>query len=53
MKGRPAMILTGLNDGLNRKDSLLKKQSIHLAYHLVEDIAEHYSAVRLINDETD
>lgn len=41
-----------MSDGSNRSDSLKKKKTIHLAYHLVDDVAEHYSSVRLITDDT-
>lgn len=52
MKGRAAMVLTSMSESLSREEALLRKDSVHLAYHLVEDIAEHYSAVRLKDDDT-
>lgn len=30
----------------------IKKDSIHLAYHLIENIAEHYSSVRMLGDDS-
>lgn len=46
------MVLTSMEDEKSMQDQLLKKESIHLAYHLVEHVAEHYSAVRMLGDDS-
>jgi hypothetical protein len=51
MKGKPAMIINSMSDGMSRVTSLKQKPTFHLAYHLVEDIAEHYSSIRLDDDD--
>lgn len=51
MKGRPVMVMKS-DEYMGTNEQLFKeRKNIHLAYHLIANVAEHYSSVRMLGDE--